>query len=160
MCNLISENSRNVDFCIVMDLRLIYIKEEDLNQQLVDTLKQISFKENRVLFFVELKDVDDEIVPMISDLSNLRIVKAEKRITKWIKNHSNHIDNFEVLVFNGHPTRSNPNYKLTFENSEGVHVLINPEYMPRIAPYLKHHAGAHQVKYLSLGDFSEENLNG
>jgi hypothetical protein len=147
-------------FVVSMNLRLIYIKEEDLEQQLIDTLKQISFGEVRVLFFVELKEVDEKAVPMIADLLKLRVFKAEKRITEWIENHSSHIDNFEVLAFDGHPTRSNPSYKLSIMGDQKIDVLLNPEYKTRIAPYLKYHAGAHQVKYLSLGDFSEENLNG
>lgn len=142
-----------------MNLRLIYIREEDLREQLVEVLNNIQFEDVEVLFFIELKEVDEKKIPMISDLSKLRLRKAESRIRKWLNERVPEIQNFEVLVFDGRPTRNNPNYQLLIKKGDGVHVFINPKHELRIAPYLKHHAGAHQIKYMSLGDFSDQDLN-
>lgn len=137
-----------------MDLRIIYIEEKDLNENLVKQLVQIKFEDVRVLFFVELKEVDSNLVPMISDLPLIRIEKAERRIRKWLEEHVAHISNYEVLVFHGPPSRTNPKFKLSVNKNAKLNVLVHPEHESRIAPYLYHHAGAHQIKYFSLGDFS------
>ena len=142
-----------------MDLRIVYITEKDLNDQLVEQLKNISFEDVRVLFFVELGEVDYQLLPMISDVANLRLRKAERRINKWLEEGLDHINHFEVLTFNGRPTKTNPNYTLTLQKNQELNVLLSPEHEPRIAPYLNQHAGAHQIKYLSLGDFSGEDMN-
>lgn len=142
-----------------MNLRLVYIREEDLQERLVRSLNSIHFKDVKVLFFIELKEVDEKVIPMISDLSKLRLRKAESRIREWLTESVPHIKSFEVLVFDGRPTRYNPSYQLLINGDEGIQVFLDPKHELRIAPYLKHHAGAHQIKYMSLGDFSDQDLN-
>ncbi|GEM_PF-2663728 len=158
MQNLIPFEERIVELCSSMNLHLVYIQESDLNSQLVKTLDQVYVKDDKVLFFVELKEVDEKSIPMIVDLMSLRLRKAERRIKSWLQQHIENLKNYEVLVFNGKPSRTNPSYNLSVSKQDGVHVIIDPKHENRIAPYLRQHAGSHQIKYLSLGDFNGEDL--
>lgn len=142
-----------------MALKLIYIKEINLNDLLEEQLKKVKFEDDLVLFYVELKEFDEKLIPMISDLPDLRLRKVERRVTRWIKEKIGHIKNFEVLVFNGRPNKLNPKYDLSIEAGQRFDVLLNPGHEPRFANYLNHFAGSHQIKYLSLGDFSDQDIN-
>jgi hypothetical protein len=142
-----------------MALRIIYIKEVNLNDLLAAQLKMVRFEEEPVIFFVELREVDEKLIPMISDLPALRLRKAERRIVKWINDKLDHIDKFEVSVFNGRPNKSNPRYSLSIEDDQKLDVILNSGHEPRFANYLNHYAGSDQIKYLSLGDFNGQDIN-
>ena len=141
-----------------MKTRLIYVREEDLQQSLIDSLKNIDFTGYELLFFVELKEVDDRVMPMLANVSKIRLKKGEKIITQWISDYLPNINDFKVQVFDGHPTKSNPSFDLTFSKDTGLHVILNRKNENRILSYLRHRAASHEIKYLSIGDFTEENL--
>lgn len=143
-----------------MTTRLIYLLEEDFRYHLADVLNEEDFSNQKVVFFVELRKMDDQVIPMISDLVKIRLKKAEDRLIKWIEKNVTDLENFEVHAFDGKPSKSNPGYKLNFANNEDFHVLVTPDNEYRLAPYLKHNAGVHQVRYLSLGDFKDQDING
>ena len=143
-----------------MNTRLIYLLEEDFRRDLAYILNKEDFSGQNVIFFVELRKVDDQVIPMISDLVKIRLDKAKVRLEKWVRNNVNSLEHFEVLVFDGRPSRTNPNIQLNFSSTEDFHVFLEPRNEYRLAPYLKYNAGAHQVRYLSLGDFNDQDISG
>lgn len=143
-----------------MTTRLIYLLENDFQQNLANVLNKEDFSDQNVVFFVELRKMDDQLVPMIADLSKMRLIKAKKRIESWIREKVKGIDHFEVFTFDGHPSRTNPSYRLDLSGTEKVNVSLAPQNENRFIPYLKHNAGSHQIFYLSLGDFNDQDING
>lgn len=143
-----------------MSTRLIYLLEEDFQHDLANILNQEDLKGKNVVFFVELRKVDDQLIPMIDGLPKLRLRKAEDRIKKWIRKNIKGLESFSVLVFDDRPSRSNPDYNFLELPENDFHVLVPPHNEIRLAPYLKHNAGIHQIKHLSLGDFTDEGING
>lgn len=142
-----------------MGTRLIYLLEEDFKHDLAEVLSQENLAGQNVIFFVELRKVDEQLVPMIADFSKLRLKKAEKRFRDWIKKNIKGLENFQVMVFDGRPSRSNPNFDLTKLDKSDFHVLVTPKNESRLTSYLKYNTGIHQIRYLSLGDFNDEDIN-
>lgn len=142
-----------------MGTRLIYLLEEDFREGLADVLNQEDLGGQDVVFFVELRKVDEQIIPMIADLPKLRLEKAERRFREWIKENVKGLKNFRVMVFDGRPSKSNPRMNFKEKDELDLHVLVTPKNESRLTSYLKYNTGVHQIRHLSLGDFNDEDIN-
>lgn len=119
-----------------MNTWLVYIREEEMTGEFGTMLAQLNNANDYLLFLVELKAVDDHIVPMISDLSDLRLNKAELVIKEWLEDFVAPDLNWKLVVFEGEPAKNNPDF--TFGSKlKKINVFVQPENELRLIPFLK-----------------------
>ncbi len=140
-----------------MNTRLIYVREEEMSEELGAMLAQHTSVNEYLLFLVELKAVDDHNVPMISDLSDLRLNKAEQVIKEWLEDFVAPDLNWKLVVFEGKPAKNNPDF--TFGSKfHKINVFVHPENELRLIPFLKNRVEPNKLYFFNFDQFNTRNL--
>lgn len=136
-----------------MKTRLIYIREEEMSDELGAIIARFTGVGENLLFFVELKALEDNNVPMISDLSDLRLNKAEQRIKDWLEELIAPELVWELVVFEGKPTKNNPDYGWVI-NQQKLKVFVHPANELRLIPFLKSRIAPDQLRFFGFEEFN------
>ncbi len=140
-----------------MNTRLIYIREEEMSGEFGAMLTQHDNTNEYLLFLVELKAVDDHNVPMISDLSDLRLNKAEEQIKQWLEDFVATDLNWKLVVFEGKPAKNNPDF--TFDsNYQKINIFVHPENELRLIPFLRNRVAPNKLYFFNFDQFNNRNF--
>ncbi|MDX1652923.1 MAG: hypothetical protein R3277_10555 [Brumimicrobium sp.] len=133
-----------------MEGGLLYIREKeissDLGKQLINSVGQSSY----LMVLVEIEPIRLSNVPMITDFKEIRLKKFKEKIEKWFRESLPSEVSFDIHVFEGKPTKNNPNY--FFENKGKLNVFLKKVNQLRISPFLKEHFTPDQVRFISIED--------
>lgn len=133
-----------------VEANLIYIQEEDLKPEFQNKLCWFSRTQEPLYILVQLKVSALGSEPMISDLKEIRMDKAKKKIDNWISICFAKHQKLTVKVIDGLPNSSNP--YLDFSGVNKLSVYRTPVFGDQILPLVKSHFDKNQLKFLVLGE--------
>lgn len=131
-----------------MEARLLYIRENEVNTSLANTLNAVERTDLRFLVLVELNAIHDDSMPMINGLREIRISKVKDKITEWFRTKIKSDIKIELSVFEGKPSKENPPVLLNGLNKLNVYVDFTNDI--RIVPFLKAQMKPQQITFYPI----------
>lgn len=130
-----------------METRLLYILEKDMNEELSKLLQSYNVSDVRLIILVELSPIEVSSMPMIYDLKEIRLRKVKEKVKSWLDTQLKNID-FELIVFEGKPSKNNPPNPL--KEIKQLRVFVNYENDIRIVPFLKAFLEPEKITFFSI----------
>jgi hypothetical protein len=138
-----------------MEAHLLYIRENEMNDDLSRILNAVERSQIRFFILVEINPIQDDSMPMINGLKEIRLNKVEDKIEHWFKeNLSRNID-FELSVFEGKPRKGYPSISLVGINK--LLVFVDSSNDLRIVPFIKTQLKPSEITFLSIEGLINKN---
>ncbi|MEX2483988.1 MAG: hypothetical protein WED10_05505 [Brumimicrobium sp.] len=144
-----------------METRLLYILEKEMDENLSKLLNSFKFAKMRLIILVELNPIEVDSMPMIYDFKEIRLSKVKEKVKNWLDFELTKGVLYELIVFEGKPTKNNPPDTLDKINQLKVFVRDNNDI--RIVPYLKVHLQPNQITFYKIdklvNDYLPQRIN-
>ena len=139
-----------------MEARLLYIRENEMNNNLSSILNAVNMKDVRFFILVEIKPIQDDSMPMINGLKEIRLNKVNDKIEDWFTENLPNKINFELSVFEGKPTKEKP--PVSLKGIKKLFVFIDSSNDIRIVPFLKAQLSPEEIVFFQINDLEKIDL--
>ena len=136
-----------------MEARLLYIRENEMNTKLSRILNAVRAKDVRFFILVEIKPIQDDSMPMINGLKEIRLNKVKDKIEDWFNENLLNDINFELSVFEGKPNKEKPPTSLKGINK--LFVFVDTSNDIRIVPFLKAQLNPEEIVFFQINDLEK-----
>ena len=136
-----------------MEARLLYIRENEMNTKLSRILNAVRAKDVRFFILVEIKPIQDDSMPMINGLKEIRLNKVKDKIEDWFNENLSNDINFELSVFEGKPSKEKPPTSLKGINK--LFVFVDTSNDIRIVPFLKAQLNPEEIVFFQINDLEK-----
>lgn len=140
-----------------MEARLLYIRENEMNTKLSRTLNAVRVKDVRFFILVEIKPIQDDSMPMINGLKEIRLNKVKDKIEDWFNENLSNDINFELSVFEGKPSKEKP--PVSLEGINKLFVFVDTSNDIRIVPFLKAQLNPEEIVFFQISDLEKIDLS-
>lgn len=128
-----------------------------MNSELSRTLNAVENVEFRFFILVEITPIQDDSMPMINGLKEIRLNKVKDKIEEWFTKHlSDNID-FELSVFEGKPSKENP--PVILKGVDKLFVFVDSSNDIRIVPFLKAQLKPEKITFFAISHIKNKDLS-
>ena len=127
-----------------------------MNPDLSNIFNKVEKLAIRFLILIEITPIKEDSMPMINGLKEIRLNKVKEKIRNWFQLNLSKDIQFELTVFEGKPSKINP--QIVLKEIDKLFVFVRSSNDIRIVPFLKAQIPPDKIVFFSLNQIKNKSL--